>query len=296
MQQLNLGLITQRQTNHRSTYIPIRPYFDRSHYTVEPVENETVARPFILKHHYAASFPVAIASFGLFDIRPAARGDRLVGICTFAVPMNTAGHITRLLLPSEKPCELSRLVLTDDVLANAETFFVIQSIRQLRELKQTPEKTPRHPLITSFSDPQPRTDRHGNLQFRGHYGCIYQAANSLYLGRGTARTLWLAPNGQSVVARTISKIVNDESGAAGAYQQLVNLGAALRGPFETPQQWIARLKETAFLRPLRHAGNHAYLFRAAASRKRNNDFLKISQPTRTGRRPPIPSCHETRTS
>lgn len=274
MLQLDLDLITQRQTSGRSSYIPARPYFDRSHYTVEPIENETVAKPFILKHHYASSFPVAISSFGLFDTRAEAQGRRLVGVCTFAVPMNTSRQILKLLRPEEKPCELSRLVLTEDVLANAETFFVKQAIRQLRDLKRTATNTPRHPLITSFSDPQPRSDKNGNIHFRGHYGCIYQAANSLYLGRGTARTLWLAPTGQSIVARTLSKIVNDESGAAGAYQGLINLGAFQKNPFETPRNWIARLRESGFLRPLRHAGNHAYLFRAACSHKRNIDFLK----------------------
>ncbi|GBQ85530.1 hypothetical protein AA14337_3095 [Acetobacter malorum DSM 14337] len=268
MLQLNLNLVTQRQTNRRSSYLPIRPFFDPERYHVAQIHNERIARPFILQHHYSGTFPAAIASFGLFETREG-RPAVLVGVVVFGVPMRTRTDVAGLLRDGEAPCELARLVLTDAVLSNAETFFVKRALRLLNDAKKTANGGPRHPIITAFSDPVPRQDAAGNSCFLGHYGCIYQASNSFYMGRGSARTLWLAPNGQSVVARSISKIVNGESGAAGAYQQILKLGAPMKTANENHRSWIARLKEDRFLRPLRHRGNHLYLFGSTKAHRRH---------------------------
>lgn len=267
MLQLHLDLITQRQTHGISRYIPRRPFFDPRHYHVEEIHNEKTARPFIIDHHYSGTFPAAISSFGLFETSQSSPA-RLVGVAVFGVPMKTKSCLQATLQEGEAPCDLSRLVLTDDVLSNAETFFVSRAISLLNTTKQTPSGTPRHPVITAFSDPTPRTDIHGNVRFLGHYGCIYQASNSLYLGRATPRTLWIAPNGQSIVARSISKIVNGECGGEGAYNALIRLGAPQKTSTETHRNWINRLKDSEFLRPLRHRGNHLYVFPSTRSRRK----------------------------
>ena len=46
-----------------------------------------------------------------------------------------------------------------------------------------------------FSDPLPRTRADGTVVMPGHLGTIYQAANAVYTGRGTPRTLTLLPDG-----------------------------------------------------------------------------------------------------
>src|SRR5262249_10304227 len=49
--------------------------------------------------------------------------------------------------------------------------------------------------LVMFSDPLPRTRADGTVIMPGHVGTIYQAANSVYTGRATARTLTLLPDG-----------------------------------------------------------------------------------------------------
>ncbi len=49
--------------------------------------------------------------------------------------------------------------------------------------------------LVMFSDPLPRTRADGAVVMPGHVGTIYQAANSVYTGRSTPRTLTLLPDG-----------------------------------------------------------------------------------------------------
>lgn len=94
----------------RTFYRPVREYFDPAQHYVEEIANETVAKRFILQHHYARSFPAAIASFGLF--RKAAVGSaELVGVATFSVPMNISHALQGLLREGERVCELGRFGL-----------------------------------------------------------------------------------------------------------------------------------------------------------------------------------------
>lgn len=100
--------------------------------------------------------------------------------------------------------ELGRFVLLDSVPGNGETWFLGRCFEQLRT----------HGLfgVVSFSDPTPRTSSSGDRVFPGHVGTIYQAHNAAYLGRGTARTLRLLPDGSVFSARTAQKIRSQERG------------------------------------------------------------------------------------
>ena len=57
--------------------------------------------------------------------------------------------------------------------------------------------------VVSFSDPLARRTAAGDVVFGGHVGTIYQAHNAAYLGRGTARTLRLLPDGAVLSARAL---------------------------------------------------------------------------------------------
>ena len=68
-----------------------------------------------------------------------------------------------------------------------------------------------------------------------------------------------APDGRVANGRALSKIRNDERGAAGAYAQLRSMGAPERRPFESGADYVARALQT--FRRIRHPGNHRELYR-----------------------------------
>ncbi|MFM9616276.1 hypothetical protein ACKI18_48310, partial [Streptomyces niveiscabiei] len=63
--------------------------------------------------------------------------------------------------------ELGRLVLTDAVPSNGESWFVARCFERLAAEGVVG--------IISHSDPVPRTTSTGDVTFVGHFGCVYQA-------------------------------------------------------------------------------------------------------------------------
>jgi hypothetical protein len=139
-------------------------------------------------------------------------------------------------------------VLLDEVAFNGETWTLARCLRRLSEQGVRG--------VVSFSDPVPRTTADGRLIFVGHWGTIYQAGNAAYLGRGTARTLRLLPDGSVFSDRAIQKIRRREQGWEYASQQLVTFGA-LPLPAQDSRQWLAHWLPR-LTRPLRHPGAHRY--------------------------------------
>ena len=152
---LDLTVACQRHTLKRTTYLTARPPFDPSRFGVEPIDTAD-ARTFVETHHYSGTFPVEIASYGLFESKPNARA-ALVGVAVFSIPVNTPAALTALLEPGQTVCDLGRFILNDHVLANAETWFLTRAYRALRQDKTLADgRTPRFPFSTSYSDPCPR--------------------------------------------------------------------------------------------------------------------------------------------
>jgi len=94
---LDLTVACQRNTLKRTTYLTARPPFDPSRFGVEPIDTAD-ARTFIETHHHSGTFPVEIASYGLFESKPNARA-ALVGVAVFSIPVNTPAALTALLEP-----------------------------------------------------------------------------------------------------------------------------------------------------------------------------------------------------
>jgi len=126
---LDLTLACQRHIGKRTTYVTARPPFDPSRFGVEPIEAAD-ARTFVETHHYSGTFPVEIASYGLFETRPHARA-ALVGVAVFSVPVNTPRELTALFEPGQSVCDLGRFILNDHVLANAESWFLARAYRAI---------------------------------------------------------------------------------------------------------------------------------------------------------------------
>lgn len=227
----------------RASYRPAREVIDPLRYDVHQLSKDKDAKAFIERYHYAASFPAARRRFGLYD------GVRLVGVAVYSQPMSDGVFSPYFAAPPAECLELGRLVLLDEVPANAETWFLARTFKAL--------KREGFAGILSFSDPVPRSSASGEAMFRGHVGFCYQAGNAHYLGRSSARTLRLLPNGSVLSARAISKIRAQDTGHVYATQQLVSAGAPPPSPNEDPREWLARVLPV-ITRPLKHAGNHRY--------------------------------------
>lgn len=111
--------------------------------------------------------------------------------------------------------------------------------------------------VVSFSDPVARRRADGTSVFAGHIGTIYQAHNGRYLGRSTARTLHILPDGTVFSARSAQKIRARERGWRYSASVLERLGADVLGPQEDAGAWL-RLWLPRLTRTLRHPGNHRY--------------------------------------
>jgi hypothetical protein len=236
--------VNQRWRERRSSYRPAGETIDVRRYEVAPIESDTIAKAFVLQHHYAGTYPNARVRVGLY------RGGELAGVAVFSHPMNDAVLTNVFDAPANDTTELGRFVLLDSVEGNGETWFLARAFDELRARGFRG--------VVSFSDPIPRVDAGGRLVHPGHVGTIYQAHNGRYLGRSSVVPLRLLPNGQVLSKRTISKIRQGERGwRYGA--ALLEAQGATPAPLEHAERaawlaaWLPRLT-----RPLRHPGNHRY--------------------------------------
>lgn len=255
-QLLLFDAVAMRWNAGRSTYRPAQEPIDPSRFFVERVR-ESVAREFVLSHHYSRSFPAAIACYGLME-RIASHQVRLSGVAVFSVSMQPKAADAYGAV-GESFCELGRFVLLDEVAGTGETFFLARAIRQLGTDKVGFDGRAKYKLCLAYSDPVPRSDIKGNVTLAGHIGRIYASASAAYCGRSSSRTLWLAPDGTSLSQRALSKLRSDDSGARYAYEMLISHGAPKITPGEDGRAYVRRALNEGPFRRLHHPGNHAYI-------------------------------------
>lgn len=260
-----LDLFATRWRKRRSSYRPSQEPFDQKAFHVERIQEKS-AKKFVLEHHYSGSFPAAIASYGLIE-RLGAFDTRLAGCAVFSVPMHprSAARYGAGDLPF---CELGRFVLLDEIGGNAETWFMSRALRQLALDKQDNQGRPKFSVCLAYSDPVPRSDITGAITHVGHVGGIYSAANALYVGRGTARTLNLAPDGKTISERALSKLRKGDTGARYAYEMLRGHGAPPIEVGEKNSDYVRRALSEGPFRTLKHNGNHAYIIPAGTHEQR----------------------------
>jgi hypothetical protein len=251
----------QRWRDGRARYRPAGETFDARRAAVLEID-EAAAKAFTTRHHYSSSYPAARFRAGLFATSTF-HVERLVGVAVFSVPMSQAviPHHFNGLAPA-RGIELGRLVLLDDVAANAESWFVARAFRLLKA------RIGELDGVLSYSDPVERISADGAVIKRGHVGTVYQALNAAYLGRARGGTLIMARDGRIISRRTLSKLRNDEKGAAGAYQQLRTLGAPARVPLEDGRAYAERALREGGFRFLKHPGNHTYAWWLGDARRR----------------------------
>lgn len=234
----------------RHSHRPAGEPFDPGRYGVEAIEEED-AKAFIVSNHYSGSYPAARFRVGVFEHLPHRRAE-LVGVAVFSVPMAQAVIPKYLGLGPSAGAELGRFILKEHLPGNAESWCLARAFRLLRQA------LPAIKGVVSFCDPVPRFDAGGREVKRTHTGVIYKAFNARYAGTTLPRTLQLLPNGLCASDRMLSKIRNGEQGIDYGMRQLRAAGAPGRYMGESPAEWLGRLKQDGFFRPLRHPGNHAF--------------------------------------
>jgi len=242
--------------------------FDHQRFEVELL-GEAPAKDFVLTHHYSRSFPSARFRFALYAVDAGERD--LCGVAVFGVPVSAA--VLTCPLPDLEPyaasLECSRFVLTDDCPANAESWFLARCFEALLERGIRG--------VVSFADPVPRRDATGGRVVVGHVGTIYQASNAVYLGRATARTVKVLPDGTILNDRTAQKIRGQEQGHEYAEAKLISLGAPVPRAGGDPAAWLRMALAAVNARSVRHRGAHRYVFRLGKDR-RAREAIRLGLP------------------
>lgn len=248
----------QRWRDRRDSYRPAGETIATSEFDIAPI-SRAVSRTFVSTHHYAGTYPAARYDYGLY------RAGELAGVAVFSHPTNDR-VLSMFPGAAVESIELGRFVLLDSVPANGETWFLARCFEALR----------REGLIgvVSFSDPTARSSADGRTVFAGHIGTIYQAHNATYMGRGTARTLRLLPDGRVFSDRAYSKLRAQDKGWKYAMEQLIAAGAVAWDAREPVVDW-ARREVARITRPLTHPGNHRYAWSLQRTRRA---ILPPSQP------------------
>lgn len=233
--------MNQRWELGRDRYRPAGETIRASEYEVAEI-SDGVSASFVREHHYSHAYPAGRFDVGLF------RHGRLVGVAVFSHPMSDAVLTNVFPCDKKEAVELGRFVLLDEVPGNGETWFLARAFEVARRRGIRG--------VVSHSDPVPRTDEHGVTVLPGHVGTIYQAHNGVYLGRVTARTLHILPDGTCFSDRSASKVRQLERNWKGPVERLLRFGAEPFRP-EDPARWL-REQLKRLTRPLRHPGNHRY--------------------------------------
>lgn len=215
---------SQRWRERRALWARDLTVIDPKSYSVEIIGHDA-ARAFIARHHYLPTYPAAQLAVGLYGA-----GAVLEGVAVFAVPA-TGAVITRHTGFADplRGCVLARLILTDAVPQNGESFFVARAFRHLRREKPGIE------AVVSYSDPS-----------AGHIGRVYCALSAAHRAITRPRTV-LRAGDTTIAGRTLSKIRLGERGHAGAIDQLVSLGLPRPEFGEMPATWLWRLQRERHL-------------------------------------------------
>ena len=158
-----------------------------SDYAVAPIPT-LIGKKFIIEHHYSKGVHNGPMCFGLL------KNGELVGVCAFASP--SSENVRASIFGEEykdSVTELHRLVLLDEVPKNAESFFIVRALRELKKQR------PYYKAVISFADPT-----------QNHIGTIYQATNALFCGSSSPATFFLDESGRLRHPRQNGKNVTAE--------------------------------------------------------------------------------------
>ena len=129
-------------------------------YKIKRISNNE-GKEIILKNHYLHRTRPCSYAFGLFD------EEDMIGVILYGMPASRplcVGVCGKE--ESDNVMELARLWISDDSMKNAESFFIANTMKYIKE-----------EIIISYSEPQ-----------YNHRGVVYQASNFIYCGLSEKRT------------------------------------------------------------------------------------------------------------
>lgn len=246
--------------------------FNQRDYTAVPLSWKT-ARDFVVQHHYSGSYATQKLRYGL--VRRA--DEQLVGVATFGPPQSE-GVLTNPLpgMDYTTATEWNRLVLLDEVPANAESWFGRRCLAAAREQGVK--------AVVTFADPVPRPD----AGMPGHAGIIYQALGAWYCGRATAGDLLVLPTGTVLTRRVVQKIRKWERGSGGVVRRFVAAGAPEPLPGECGKAYLCRAKAAVQPLTVDHPGNHRFILPLGTGREQRRIALGEGFETRAYPKHPDP--------
>jgi hypothetical protein len=224
---------------------------------------QTAGKEFVATHHYTGAYPQTRFQFGLFDTQTEP-GAALVGV----ICLGNGTHPNALrnpfpqLVPYDEALDLNRMVLLDQVPANAESWFAARALRLAAG----------HGIrgVIAFSDPsefwQAGPDGRPLQVKRGHHGIAYQALNMAYLGQTRPSWKLYFPDGTELNRRSITKVLGGETGADGVVARLVGRGAPPPAGDLEPGRWIELATRACGITRRWHEGNHKYAIRIGRTR------------------------------
>jgi hypothetical protein len=264
--------LTQRWWLRSPRWVPTSAGgFDPDRYDVVAL-GEPRAAKFLALHHYQPTLPATTHRYGLLEQSDTGE-PRLVGVATLGVPASRGvlANVFPELEPYRESLDFNRLVLLDEIPANAESWFCARAF-------QSAAADGVRGVVT-FADPVPRwrtTGERPELIKPGHVGCLYQALGFDYLGRATPRSLVLLPDATALNARAIAKVTGGETGRRGVIARIVGFGAPAPDPDADLKQWLAQALRTIGARRVRHPGNHKYALRLGTRAQRRRTVIALA--------------------
>jgi hypothetical protein len=248
--------------------------FDKSRYQVEAIDEEA-AYNFVTSYHYSGAFPAARQRYGVFA------GPQLVGVAVLSVPMRNQvlTNVFPDLQAVYESLELGRLVLFDDVPANAETWFLGRVFRLAAKAGIRG--------IVSFADPVARRAPDGQLLFPGHIGVTYVAHNAVPLGRSRPRWETILPNGRVLSDRSQAKVVAGHRGRDYVIEDLRRLGAPAPRAGESGRAWLARVLPEIGAARQYHGGKWRYAWAIGPENERRSVRIALPRTPRPTRPDPV---------
>ncbi len=282
-------LVEQRWNQRKERWRSDATLFDPKTHYVAPLPQDQ-ANAFVGRNHYlGGGIQAAIFRVGLFSAATpiptlqdsARRVDDLVGVAIFAdaeswLIKKWAGGLSNR-RAGRPPLKLARLVLTDEVAFNGETWFLGASLKLLKQgyrrplahHSQTPWQDRRFSALISLSDPVPHVLPGKKVVMPGHIGRVYQAFNGSYRGRTKPGDELWTPEGTPLSGLTISKIGTERSGKEAAVLYLERATGTKRRKGESlgsfRRRAIAKALQSGDLLNISHPGKHVYLWNLLGS-------------------------------
>ena len=221
---------------------------------VAEIADDTTARDFVITHHYSRSVPAMRFRSDFIAMAP------WLASRSFLTPVRTPSSHGLSRSPPGALSSWDALCLLTRSRATPRLIFL-----------RVPLNWSGHMALKAllvFQIRCPGATSSARLPSWAHTGIIYQAFNGVYLGRGTARTLRLLPDGRAFNDQSIQKIRKMERGWRSAAAVLEDLGAP-----HAPEEPEARLNWlhsalSGFTRTVRYHGCHQYAWALTRPLKR----------------------------